>query len=140
MEFRAHLFAQRYFGQFLMALFLFMESMFIISKSYVGAAIFAGFAVGALIKLQNRKMSFDPNNFQYDGWLQSFTVPYREIRKVEHSSKTGYPRDRLYGPCEYRITMKSGKRWVNLIWFTPEANRIFHERIIKRHEAHQSPN
>jgi hypothetical protein len=89
----------------------------------------------AMVRLRARRMSFGTAEFHYDGWLGSIRVPYSEIVKVEHALDLGYPHNRLHGPLEYRITIRSGKRWICLLWFEDEGARTFQRRIIERDTA-----
>ena len=133
MQFKARVYSTPYFGHFLTVLATVFFLILVFDKAYFYALGLLSLIATAVVRLRIRRMTFSETTFHYDGWFHKLRIPYEHIRRVESSSKVGYPADRWYGPNEYRITRERGKRyWVSLLWFGPDGVREFHKRLIDR--------
>lgn len=132
MEHKANFYATGYLGHFLTIAIVLFGAFFIYGGDVAALAILIGVFALVLFRLRSRKMSFEDDVFRYDGWFMSVTIPLSDIVKVESSGRLGYPHDRTHGPAEYRITTKTRKVWVSLLFFDYMASREFHERLVKK--------
>lgn len=131
MEHRASLFAQRPLGYFASTLFLLMVAALLSAHAYVAGMTAIGVGAAFVVRLRARRMVFGEDSFRYDGWFRTIRIPYAGIQRVVRAEAFGYPIDRLRAG-NHCIVTNHAKYWVGLAWFSPQANRTFAERFIRK--------
>jgi len=135
MEFRASLFANKWFGLFAATLCAVLFAALVASHTWLPALAVFVLAAAAIRRLNLRTITFFADTLHYDGWFHSFTVNLADIDQVVPASSLGYPAARLRGPASYRIVERGGRRrWVSLLLFGPAASRHFRDQILDPRE------
>jgi hypothetical protein len=133
MEYRASLFAQGYFGHFIVAVSVLLLSLLILSHAYLPAVALAIALLLGFARLRARRMVLSSTSFRYDGWLRGFTVSLDQVARVMRASAFGYPINRLHGNSYCVLTNDGKKHWVGLLFFEPPACRAFHQALAGVH-------
>ena len=139
MEYRASLFAQGYFGHFIVAVSVILLTLLVGSGAYSPAVVLSILVLAGLWRIRACKMVFSATSFHYVGWLTSFTVLLSQVDRVVRGTHFGHATARLHGN-EYCILTSDGKRhWVSLLFFRPPACRAFHGELVNARKSIGDP-
>ncbi len=131
MEFRASLFANKWFGIFATAVSAILFAALLAGRAWFPALAVFVLAAAAMRRLSLRTITFFPDSLHYDGWFRSHNVNLADVDRVVPASSLGYPAARLRGPASYCIVERGGRqRWVSLLLFGPAASQCFHRQIL----------
>jgi hypothetical protein len=76
--------------------------------------------------------SINEDGLHYRGWLRAEDVLWQDVVSIIRTDNLPYPRNRYYGPLCYEVRTANQRFVVNLLYFSHEFAKAFHEETKRR--------